>query len=129
MKTEYYFDETNNDNPVEYESVDYVAVNTEDIVETPPNQRNIVDKIKIAKTITSLIVGAGVTKIVGGIIANSTNKETLIAKVTVTAASLVIGAMVSDITSRYTNDKIDELLIGYDEAMQWYNTKISGNLA
>lgn len=67
------------------------------------------NKIALAKNAVSLIVGTGTAKIVSSIISNNTNPENVVDKVTMTSASLVLGAMVADVTKRYTDAKIDQI--------------------
>lgn len=67
------------------------------------------NKIALVKNAVSLIVGTGTAKIVSSIISNNTNQENVVDKVTMTSASLVLGAMVADVTKRYTDAKIDQL--------------------
>jgi hypothetical protein len=73
------------------------------------------NKLDIAKKAVSFVVGAGVSKIVAGIIQNNTSPEKLTDKVALVSASLVVGAMATDATSKYTNAKIDELATWYNE--------------
>lgn len=72
-------------------------------------------KIQIVKAVTNLIVGVGTAKIVSTIISNNVQPETITDKVTVTTGSFVLGAMVADVSSRYTNAKIDEIATWIDE--------------
>lgn len=67
------------------------------------------NKIALAKNAVSLIVGTGTAKIVSSIISNNTNQENVVDKVTMTSASLVLGAMVADVTKRYTDAKIEQI--------------------
>lgn len=67
------------------------------------------NKLDLAKSAVSIVVGAGTSKIVGSIIKNNVSPEKLTDKVTIAAATFVVGAMVADATSMYTNAKIDEL--------------------
>ena len=66
-------------------------------------------KLQLLKAVTNAVVGIGTAKIVSAIIKNNIEPETVTEKVTVTAGSYVLGAMVADVTSRYTNAKIDEI--------------------
>lgn len=69
------------------------------------------DQIEITKKIASVIVGIGTSKIVGAIIQNNVSPESIIDKVTVIGASLVIGAMAKDATKSYSDAKIDEAVL------------------
>lgn len=71
------------------------------------------NKLQLAKNVTSVIVGFGTTKIVGTIIRNNVAAESLTDKVTVTAGTYVLGAMVADLSKRYTDAKIDEVAAWY----------------
>jgi len=73
------------------------------------------DKLAIAKKTVTTVVGFGITKIVKGIIENNVDTDALTSKVTVTAASAAIGYSLSEITSNYTDTKIDELVALYDK--------------
>lgn len=75
-----------------------------------PTKENSMKKIDIAKNLVSLIVGAGTSKIVSAIVSNNTNPESVIDKVTVTSGSLVLGAMVADLSKQYTDAKIDRIV-------------------
>lgn len=67
------------------------------------------NKLQIAKTVTSTIVGVGTAKIINTIIKNNVAPETVTDKVTVTAGTFILGGMVADISKRYTDAKIDEI--------------------
>jgi hypothetical protein len=69
----------------------------------------------IVKKAVSTIVGIGTTKIVREIIQNNVDTTTIPSKVTVGAASVAIGYSVSELTSAYTDAKIDELVEAYDK--------------
>lgn len=81
------------------------------------------NKIAAAKLLTGLIVGSGTTKIVKTIVENNVNiniaiKNTplkVLEKVTIAAGTLVLGAMAADVSKRYTDNKIDEVVAWYDE--------------
>ena len=72
-------------------------------------------KLDIAKKATSLVVGVGASKIVADIILNNVNPTTIVTKITVAVAAVVIGAMASDATKKYTDAKIDEFLDAYKQ--------------
>lgn len=67
-------------------------------------------KLGVAKFVVSGIVGIGTGKIVGRIIREHITPETLIDKITVTAAAWVIGALATEATKSYTNDAIDQVV-------------------
>jgi hypothetical protein len=73
------------------------------------------DKLAVAKKTVSTIVGFGITKIVKGIIENNVDTTTIPSQVTVTAASAAIGYSLSEITSEYTDKKIDEMVDLYNK--------------
>lgn len=67
------------------------------------------NKLDIAKLAVNFVVGAGVTKIVTGIIKNNTNPEKLTDVVAIYSGGAMLGAMVADKTKDYTSEKIDEV--------------------
>lgn len=67
-------------------------------------------KIAIAKKIINTIVGLGTAQIVKSVIENNVETDTTYQKVTVGTASVAIGYAVSDMTSEYTDTKIDEMV-------------------
>lgn len=67
-------------------------------------------KIAIAKKIINTIVGLGTAQIVKSVIENNVETDTTYQKVTVGTASVAIGYAVSDMTSAYTDTKIDEMV-------------------
>lgn len=73
------------------------------------------NKLQLAKNAVSAIVGVGTAKIVSSIISNTTTQDNVIDKVTMTSGSLVLGAMVADLSKRYTDAKIDELVSFWNE--------------
>ena len=68
-----------------------------------------ITKTDIAKNVVSFIVGAGTAKIVGQVIKNNTQPESMTDKVTMTAGAFVIGGMAAEATKKNTDQKIDEL--------------------
>lgn len=72
-------------------------------------------KVQLLKAVTNAIVGIGTAKIVNAIIKNNVQPETVTDKVTVATSSFVLGAMVADISSRYTNAKIDAAVAFIEE--------------
>lgn len=68
--------------------------------------------LSVAKLAVSGVVGLGTGKIVGAVIKNHVSPETLIDKVTITAASWVIGAMATKATKDATGEMIDETYEG-----------------
>lgn len=71
--------------------------------------------LKITKKFASIVVGAGISQIVKGNIANNTSPEKPIDKVTLIAATFVVGAMASRATSNYTDSEIDKLATWWTE--------------
>jgi hypothetical protein len=67
------------------------------------------NKLQITKTTVNIIVGAGTAKIVSSIISSHVIPITNIDKVTVLAASLALGSLVTDVTCHYTDAKIDQI--------------------
>jgi hypothetical protein len=63
--------------------------------------------LAVTKFIVSGIVGIGTAKIVGGVIKEHVKPETLIDKVTITAAAWVLSGVTTTATKKYTNEIID----------------------
>lgn len=74
-------------------------------------------KLEFAKGAAKLIVGIGTGKVVHGIIATNVPSGGIITKVTVVTAAIVIGAMASEKTEAFTDQKIDE-------AVTWWNQNV-----
>jgi len=68
------------------------------------------NKAVVVKKVVSTVVGFGTAKIVKGIIESNVDTESVASKVTVTAASTAIGYSLSEMTSEYTDRKIDEAI-------------------
>lgn len=75
-------------------------------------------KLEIAKTVVSNLVGVCAGSVIHSIIKSTTNPETTQQKVTIIAGSWVLGSMVGDIASRYTDTKIDKLAAFVEENLQ-----------
>lgn len=75
----------------------------------------MIDKLDLTKKVASIIIGAGTTRIVTGIIKNNTAPDKIQDKIAIASAGLVLGAMASDATKKYTDAKIDELAAWYKE--------------
>lgn len=69
-----------------------------------------VNKTELAKRAVSAVVGFGVTRIVYGIVYNNTAPSKVTDRVAIATGSAVLGGMVSDAASEYTDAKIDELV-------------------
>lgn len=72
-------------------------------------------KIEIAKKALSFTVGFGTTAIVGSIIKNNSAPSNNLDKVAMPVAGFMIAMMVSDVTRRYTDHKVDEVVNWYNE--------------
>lgn len=70
-------------------------------------------KLELIKTAATVVVGAGTTRIVTGIISSNVPQEKVTDKVTVPAAGVVIGMMVAEKTKAYTDAFIDEVAVWY----------------
>lgn len=70
-------------------------------------EENTRSKRDIAKMVTSLVVGAGVSKIVAGVIQNNTAPAGVRDKVTILAGAFVLGGIAADASRNYTNRQID----------------------
>lgn len=66
--------------------------------------------IAVTKFVTSGAVGIGTGKIVSGIIKNNVSPTKLIDKVTIAAASFMIGSMAAEATKKYSDNLIDEVV-------------------
>lgn len=76
------------------------------------------DKILIAKRVTSFVVGAGVKTIISTIIKDNVDPDNLAKKATVIAGTFVIAGIVADASSSYTDAKIDALVDFYNEKIK-----------
>lgn len=61
------------------------------------------------KLVASTIVGVGTGKIVGTIIRNNVQPETIVDTITIYAGGMVIGGMVADAAKTYTDNTIDQI--------------------
>lgn len=68
-----------------------------------------IDKLKIAKQATGLIVGAGVSNIVRITIERNVPVSSRLDTVTVTAGTIALSMMISEATRNYTDAKIDAI--------------------
>jgi len=68
------------------------------------------DPVVLVKRATTVIVGFGISKIVNGVVANNTDPERILEKVSITAGSYVVGAMIADATRSFTDSKIDSVV-------------------
>lgn len=73
------------------------------------------DKIALTKSITNIVVGAGVMRLVNGLIRNNTETESVADKAIATSTGVVVGYMAAEITSSYTDAKIDEIVAWWKE--------------
>lgn len=73
------------------------------------------DNLKATKAVTKLIVGLGASKITHTIIKNNVQPTTVIDKITVAAASVVLGSMVATRSQEHTEKKIDEFVASWNE--------------
>lgn len=73
------------------------------------------NKLEIAKKAVTIVIGLGASKISASIIKNNVPTETVIEKVTVTSAAIVIGMMASESTKKFTETKIDEIVASVSE--------------
>lgn len=76
-------------------------------------------KLDITKRVASIIVGIGTTQIISAICINNTQPQRVTDKVTVTAGSVVMGMIASDVTRAYTDRKIDDLA-------NWWQNNVRG---
>ena len=74
-----------------------------------------IDSIQLAKTAVGFVVGAGVSKIVHAVIKNNITPEKVLDKISVVAASVVVGSMAREATKEYTDRQIDNVVTQYRE--------------
>lgn len=67
------------------------------------------NKLEIVKKATSFVVGSGTGTIAGSIIRNNVAPGNVYQKVSVLAASIVIGSMASEATRDHTEKQIDQI--------------------
>lgn len=73
-------------------------------------EKKIEGKIQIAKAVGGIIVGIGVTAIVSNIVKGTTPSTTgAIKKLCIGVTAIVIGSMVADKVTEYTDGKIEEV--------------------
>lgn len=79
-------------------------------------------KTDIAKTIVGFVAGFGASRIVKAVIEKNTDEEErLHNRVAVRSAEVVIGMAAADVTRRYTDAKIDEIV-------EWWETNVKPKL-
>ena len=64
--------------------------------------------LKFLKSAVNLLTGFGVSKILSDIVANNVASKTVLDKTTVFTAQIVLALIVSDVTQKYTDAKIDK---------------------
>lgn len=79
------------------------------------NLKSKFDKIKLSKQVTNLIVGAGVARIISGIVVNNTAPRNVKDKICIVAAAFVIGGVFAEICSKYTDAMIDGVPVTWNE--------------
>lgn len=73
------------------------------------------NKIEIAKGVVNFAVGVGTRRIVYGMIKNNVVAENPTDTVAVATGSFVIAALVADVSKKYTDAKVDELVAWWKE--------------
>ena len=81
------------------------------------------DSLTVTKKVVSLIVGSGAAKIISGVVKNNTDPTKVIDKVTIVCGSYVLGAIVAEATSDWTDAKIDELVAQYRKQIEKFKNK------
>jgi hypothetical protein len=81
-----------------------------------------VTKLDLAKLAVNFVVGAGVTKIVTGIIVSNTDPEKVTDKVAIIVGGAMLGSMVAHHTKEYTSKSIDD-------AAAWWTENITPRFA
>lgn len=67
------------------------------------------NKLELAKMAVGFVVGSGTSKIVTTIIKNNVQGDNLTEQVTIVAGGITLGMMVSEVSKKYTDAKIDEI--------------------
>lgn len=71
------------------------------------------DKIKVSKFVVGVVVAAGVTRIVNGIVRNNTAPTNLWQKFTILAGGFMIGGIVAGASKKETDRLIDDIVTNY----------------
>lgn len=79
-------------------------------------------KLDLAKTAVNFVVGAGVSKIVVGIIKNNTDPEKVTDIVSIYVGGAALGSLVAHHTKEHTSKMIDE-------AAEWWTENITPRFA
>lgn len=74
------------------------------------------NKTKVFKFATRIVVGIGTTTVSNSIIRNNVTPSNPVEAVSVAVASLVIGSMATEATKSHTERKIDEFLATWNHA-------------
>lgn len=74
-------------------------------------------KLQFAKDAASLVVGASTARVVGQIIRNNTDVETVTDQVATMAAAFALGGMAADAAKEYTDAQIEK-------AADWYRKNL-----
>jgi hypothetical protein len=75
-------------------------------------------KLELFKRATSVIVASGTSVIVGQIIARNTAPTTRVQTVTIPVTAFVIGALLAEKVSEFTDRQIDEVAAFYNESIK-----------
>ena len=75
-----------------------------------------ISKAAVAKHIVAAVVGLGTSRIVSGIIKNNVTPEKRVDKALIFIASYVLGSMIVDMATNYTNKKIDGIIEQWEKA-------------
>ncbi len=73
------------------------------------------NKIEIAKRVTSVVVGIGTSAVVNGIIKTNVPVSNIPMKVAVFATSVVIGSMASKAAVQHSDEMIDDIVKQWNE--------------
>lgn len=79
--------------------------------------------IDILKKAVTTVVGIGTAKIIREVIKNNVETDHITSKVTVVAASAVIGSAVSELTKQYTDHQIDEMIALFEKFKNRTNSR------
>lgn len=78
-------------------------------------------KLEILKSAVGMVVGAGVTSIIAGVVDSNVEQETAVQKVIVKAGKVGIAMVLSDKVRDHTDEKIQNLADSVQKILSEYN--------
>ena len=76
------------------------------------------NRIKVVKFVLGVIVSAGTTKIVAGFVRNNVTPTSMRDKITIIAATTVIGSIVVHAVKAHADSMVDEVVAGWNQAKE-----------